>query len=348
MAPLTHVGPYPVERVLGHGGAGVVYLARHPTTRVQVAIKTILAGRMASPHLLQRFRSEAQALSRLRHPHLVPLLDSGVDRGVPFLVLEYVEGKTLEEHLAQRGPMEGEEAARTIRSLATAVHYAHLCQVVHRDLKPPNILLRPSGEAVLTDFGLALHLDVEGRLSTSGVCLGTPGFWSPEQARGDLEQIGPPSDVYGLGALLYACITGQPPIQAESLQAHLDATLVGRRTPPSTINPHVDPRLEAICARCMELEPGDRYPSAESVASALTAYLEAEPVDARGRPPILLFVLGALVLALTVTLAGVLSRGPAPEPSRASSPTESPLPQPSPSMRARPTPTTPCKLASPR
>jgi serine/threonine-protein kinase len=205
------IGRYRLVEQIGRGGMGEVWRAQAPDGR-EVALKLLLAGRGAGPDQRRRFGTEVRTQLRLRHPNLVALLDAGeTDAGVPFLVLEWVPGETLAARLAREGPLHPRDAVELVRRLALALAHCHGQGVLHRDLKPENVLLRAGdGEPLLTDFGLARDLDVS--LATrSGVSLGTPGWWSPEQAFGQTGAVGPRSDVYGLGALLYAALTGCGP-----------------------------------------------------------------------------------------------------------------------------------------
>ena len=203
---------------------------------------------------------------------------------MPFLVMDFVEGVSLAQHIESKGPMEPRDAAELIRKLALALEYAHACSILHRDVKPANVLLTQEGEPLLTDFGLSKDVDGDtSHLSKSGMFMGTPGYWPPEQARGELERIGPLSDVYALGATLYATLTGVPPIQANTLMEIIGATLDRPPTPPSELRPGLDKGLEAICLRCLEKEPEHRFESAEALGLALETWLREGAGPSRRR-----------------------------------------------------------------
>ncbi|MEZ6185969.1 MAG: tetratricopeptide repeat protein [Planctomycetota bacterium] len=258
------IGPYRVQGELARGGMGVVYRALAPDGTA-VALKLLLRVEERTQRRLER---EVLALRRLEHPHVVRLLDAGVCPQGPWLALEFVEGETLEARL-RRGPLRVEQARRIGVQLADALAHAHTLGILHRDLKPDNVLLR-GDDALLTDFGLARHDDLDlSQLTASGAFLGTPGFWPPEQAQGATDQIGPWSDVYGLGAVLYACLSGRPPILAASLQEFLQTCRFRAIEPPSQIEPGVPRWLDDLCLRCLAPLPTARLRSAAEVRDAL-------------------------------------------------------------------------------
>ena len=260
------IGPYSVLDEIARGGHGVVYRAQDARGQ-PVALKLLLAHRAQNPQARTRFQAEVNALARLHHPHVVPILGAGEHEGSPWLALEYVEGETLQARL-RRGPLAIDEAIRVARQLAQALSYVHGCGVLHRDLKPDNVLLR-GDDALLTDFGLVLDEQRElSRITATGVFQGTPGYWAPEQARGETRAHGPTTDVYGLGAVLYACLTAQPPVQADSLQEYLQTRSTTTRS-PRTLRPEVPAWLSELCLRCLALVPGERPGSADEVARAL-------------------------------------------------------------------------------
>src|SRR5215472_12781191 len=218
--PLPAVPGYAVEAVLGHGGMGVVYKARHLRLNRVVALKMTLAGSYAGPHDRERFRREAEAVAALRHPNVVQLYDVGDADGRPYFTMEFMEGGSLAQKLAGK-PQPARPGAQLVAILAEAVQAAHESGIVHRDLKPGNVLLAADGTPKITDFGLARRLDTEGGLTRTGTPLGTPSYMAPEQARGQARAVGPATDVYALGAILYELLTGRPPFRGETLAGTL-------------------------------------------------------------------------------------------------------------------------------
>ncbi|MEZ6185095.1 MAG: tetratricopeptide repeat protein [Planctomycetota bacterium] len=276
------IGPYAIEGLLGQGGMGSVYRARGPDGDV-VALKVLSST--SDPRKVERFLRELRTLSQLSHPHLVEVRDVGRDGEAPYLAMRLVEGETLAARLAADGALPVPAALEIARALAAALAYAHRQGVVHRDVKPENVLLGHHGEVRLTDFGLARDEEaVEQRLTLSGAALGTPGYWAPEQARGARDALGPPTDVYGWGATLYAMLTGEPPQQVESL-AQAIALSAEPVAPPSTVRGDVPRWLERVCLRCLAPDPEARFASAVELERALT------PRRRRGA------LLGALVAA---------------------------------------------------
>ena len=235
---LPRIPGYEVEAVLGRGGMGVVFRARHlPLNRV-VALKMALAGAFAGPHERERFQREAEAVAGLRHPNIVQIHDVGESDGRPYFTMEYVEGGSLAQKLAGT-PQPARQAAALLATLAEAVQAAHQGGIVHRDLKPANILLAADGTPKITDFGLARRLDSEAGPTQSGTPLGTPSYMAPEQALGKVREIGPATDVYALGAILYELLTGRPPFKAETAAATIQQVLADDPVPPSRLNSKV-------------------------------------------------------------------------------------------------------------
>jgi WD40 repeat protein/tetratricopeptide (TPR) repeat protein/tRNA A-37 threonylcarbamoyl transferase component Bud32 len=267
-----------LERI-GRGGMGVIYKARHHKLDRVVAVKMILAGPDAGPDQLARFRTEAQAVARLQHPNIVQIFEVGEQNGRPFLALEYVDGGSLAREL-NGVPQPPARAAGVLEILARAIHTAHERGVVHRDLKPANVLLTRDGQPKVTDFGLAKKLDDAGQTQTGDV-MGTPSYMAPEQAAGRSKQVGPPADVYALGAILYECLTGRPPFKAPTPLDTLLQVVNDEPVPPARLQSQVPRDLETICLHALAKEPQRRYASAGEMAADLRRFLEGQPVRAR-------------------------------------------------------------------
>jgi formylglycine-generating enzyme required for sulfatase activity len=272
---------YQVLGILGHGGMGVVYRARQLQANRLVALKMIRAVEHASPTERLRFQIETEAVARLQHPHIVQLYEAGEVRGKPFFSLEYCDGGTLADRLRKQW-LTPPQAAQLIETLARAMHYAHLRGVVHRDLKPGNVLLSGAERTPkITDFGLAKRIDDEARdVSKSGAVMGTASYMAPEQAAGKVRDTGPAADVYALGALLYECLTGRPPFEGPQ-HAVLVSVISEEPAPPSRVAPKTPRDLETICLKCLSKEPARRYASAEELANDLRRFQAGEPIRAR-------------------------------------------------------------------
>ncbi|HEX4607824.1 MAG TPA: serine/threonine-protein kinase, partial [Urbifossiella sp.] len=279
-AGVPSIPGYEIAGVLGRGGMGVVYRARHLALKRTVALKVVSAGGHAGPRELARFRIEAEAVARLQHPNIVQIHETGAADGRPYCALEFIDGGTLESRVAGR-PMPARDAARTAEVLARAMQLAHSRNVVHRDLKPSNVLLAADGTPKITDFGLARQLDSDGGETQAGAVMGTPSYMAPEQAAGRAHEAGPPADVYALGAILYACLSGRPPFKGATVVETLDQVRTQEPVPPSRRHPGVPPDLETICLKCLRKEPENRYASAAELADDLGRFLRGEPVLAR-------------------------------------------------------------------
>jgi tRNA A-37 threonylcarbamoyl transferase component Bud32 len=278
---------YEVLGKLGQGGMGVVYRARHRTLRRQVAIKTFRPGQFPSPREVERFRIEAEAIARLQHPNIVQVFDIGDWRGVPYLVLELVDEGTLLQKL-QTLPYAPRAAAELVRTLARAVEHAHGQKIIHRDLKPANVLFTRDGTPKITDFGLAkvLHDDATGTTTRTGEPMGTPRYMAPEQASGQHERVGPPTDVYALGTILYECLTGQAPFVSASVAETLDKIRNQEPVGPRRLEPSIPRDLDTICLCCLRKEPERRYASAAGFADDLECFLDGKPIQARRTPAV--------------------------------------------------------------
>jgi serine/threonine protein kinase len=274
------IGDYQVVAELGRGGMGVVYRAEQISLPRTVALKMLLDGDLASPANLARFRAEAQAVAGLDHPHIVPVYEVGEQLGRPYFSMKYIEGTTLARRLAD-GPMPARDAAALLADVARAVDYAHQRGVLHRDLKPSNILIDLDGKAHVTDFGLAKRFEEDAGLTRSGAILGTPSYMAPEQAAGNRGQVGPASDVYSLGTILYAMLTGRPPFQAASPVDTVLLVLEQEPLPPRMVNALADRDLEMIALKCLQKPPELRYATAADLADDLEAYLAGESISAR-------------------------------------------------------------------
>ena len=278
-------GDYELLEEVARGGMGVVNRARQVSLNRIVAVKRILSGHLASDVDLQRFRTEAEAAARLQHPNIVAIHEVGEHEGQPFFSMDYIEGRSLAEGTGD-GPMPPRKAASHIQATALAVHYAHGCGILHRDLKPANVLVDENERPYVTDFGLAKLVEADSALTVTGVVMGTPSYMSPEQASGSHEQIGPASDVYSLGAILYELLTAQPPFKADTPADTLIQVKRGEPSRPRELSPGVPRDLETICLKCLEREPRDRYESAQALAEDLGRYLQGEPILARPPGPI--------------------------------------------------------------
>ncbi len=285
-------GDYTLLKELGRGGMGVVYQARQESLGRVVALKMVLRGEFASSSDLARFRIEAQSAARLDHPGIVPVYEVGEHEGQPFFTMKLVEGTTLSQRLAL-GPLPPREAAELLAEVARAVDHAHQQGVLHRDLKPSNILIDQQGRAHVSDFGLAKRVTAVGEargdaaghqgetLTRTGAIVGTPSYMAPEQATGGRGPIGPASDVFSLGTVLYQMLTGRPPFQAATPVDTVLLLLEQDPLPPRLLNARADRELEMIALRCLQKLPSLRYPTAGALADDLEAYLQGEPISAR-------------------------------------------------------------------
>jgi serine/threonine-protein kinase len=273
-------GDYEIVEELGRGGMGIVYRARQLSLGREVAIKMILRGQLASPVERERFRVEAEAAAKLDHSAIVPVYEVGERDSQPYFSMKYVRGQTLAERLTER-PMPPREAARILAQVARAIHYAHQRGVLHRDLKPSNILLDAQDSPHVMDFGLAKQASEAVPLTRSGAVIGTPSYMAPELAAGARGEVGPASDVYSLGSILYHMLTGRPPFQASSPVDTVLMLLEQDVVPPRLVNPDADPDLEMIALRCLQKPIDLRYTSAAELAQDLEAYLKDEPISAR-------------------------------------------------------------------
>jgi serine/threonine protein kinase len=325
LAPATaagevgQLGPYRILRVLGSGGMGVVFEAQQAHPQRTIAVKMLLAG-LDGPYR-RRFRQEMEVIARLQHPNIVHIHEVGEHEGRPYFTMEFMDGGDLAQQLAVR-PLPPRAAALLIETLARAVQHAHERGFVHRDLKPSNVLLRSDGTAKISDFGLAKSLRPadEGSCclrTENGAILGTPSYMAPEQAAG--AQVGPATDIYALGALLYEALTDRPPFRAATIQETLEQVRTREPTSPSRLQPGVSRELETICLKCLQKEPGRRYGSAAELADDLGRHLRGEPIQARPvgvvevlgkwirrKPTLAALLIFSAVLLATLIVSGLL------------------------------------------
>jgi WD40 repeat protein/tRNA A-37 threonylcarbamoyl transferase component Bud32 len=273
-------GDYEVLEEIGRG-MGVVYRARQRRPNRVVALKMILAGEFASPDAVRRFRDEAENVARLDHLHIVQVFEVGEHNGLPYFSMKYIEGGSLARRLSQGPALQPRELATLMAKVARAVHHAHQRGILHRDIKPGNILLDAAGEPYVTDFGLAKQVEEATARTLSGVVVGTPAYMAREQAQGHSRRLTTAADVYGLGAVLYELLTGRPPFRGETALETLQLVLTEEPVPPSRLRPGVPRDLEVICLTCLRTEPEKRYESALELAEDLERWLAGEPIRKR-------------------------------------------------------------------
>jgi predicted Ser/Thr protein kinase len=367
-------GRYRIQRRLGRGGMGTVYLALDTELDRRVALKVPSADTGGNPELIERLLREARAAAALRHPNVCPVYDVGRINDVPYLTMAYIEGRTLQEVLGAGKRPGPAQSAALVRKLALALQEAHALGLVHRDLKPSNIMIDRTGQPVVMDFGLVRRTGAtDVQLTQSGAMLGTPSFMAPEQVTGDLAAVGPATDVYGLGVILYLLLAGEMPFIGP-LHAVLAQVLTQDPVPPSRLRPGLDAGLDAICLKAMAKKPADRYPSMTALAAALKPFTakpaaappQGEPMPAnpppaaavqpapakarRGRRLAGALAIGALVVVAAAMAAALFSARPGKEAvvttSAASAPQSSsektagvaPAQPPAPPQTARPQP----------
>src|SRR5438477_2043961 len=313
---LGELGDYELLDEVGRGGQGVVFRARQKSLNRTVALKVISLGQWASKAHLKRFRLEAEAAARLEHPGIVPIHEVGERDGSCYFSMKFVEGGQLDE-VVRRAPMSIRQAAELIAKVARTVHYAHQHGILHRDIKPGNILLDGKGEPHLTDFGLARLVETESTMTRTLDVLGTPSYMAPEQAMGNNAAVSSVTDVYGLGAVLYQLLTGQPPFAGGATYETIKLLLDTEPKQPRLLNPKIDRDLSTICLKCLEKDPKRRYSSALALAEDLERWLKHEPIQARHtgvfarggkwvrRNPSI-SIMAAMLLALAAPLAVII------------------------------------------
>ena len=271
---------YQIVGVLGVGGMGIVYKAHQEGLDRLVALKMIRAGAGAGPQDLARFESEAKAVAAINHNNIIKIFAIGKQDGLPYFSLEYLPGGSLSEKTGGK-PQSFDHAARIVETLARAIHVAHEHKVIHRDLKPGNVLFAADGMLKITDFGLVKRLEGDSTQTHSGSILGTPSYMAPEQARGENETVGPAADQYALGAILYDLLTGRPPFQGTSVFETLEMVRIKEPVAPSQFQPKTPRDLETICLKCLEKDVAGRYPDVLALAEDLRRFQAGEPIVAR-------------------------------------------------------------------
>src|SRR5271157_4961551 len=284
-ADWPEVAGYDILAELGHGGMGVVYQARQTGLNRRVAVKMIRGGSQARPDHFARFRIEAEAVARLRHPNIIQIHEIGEVDGLPFVSLELLEGGSLADRL-EGTPQPASQTAELLMTLASAIQVAHDVGIVHRDLKPSNVLFTEDGIPIITDFGLAKRIDTDSRQTKTGQIMGSPSYMAPEQARGHTREVGPAADVYALGAILYEMLTGRPPFNGETFMETVRQVIDDEVVPPSRLVPKADRDLETICLKCLSKEPPRRYASASALAEDLDRHRKGESIHARRVSPV--------------------------------------------------------------
>ncbi|MHC1768173.1 MAG: WD40 repeat domain-containing serine/threonine protein kinase [Verrucomicrobiia bacterium] len=313
---LRYFGDYELLGEIGRGGMGVVYRARQLSLNRLVAVKMLLHSRFSDEVFVKRFHTEAEAAAHLDHPQIVPIYEVGEHEGQHYFSMKLIEGRGLDQELTG-SPLPPKRAARLVATMARAVHYAHQRGVLHRDLKPHNILLDAQGEPHLTDFGLAKLLEQDTGLTVSEAVMGSPAYMAPEQAAGKTKHLTTAADVYSLGAVLYALATGKPPFVGRTSLETMRQVVEREPVRPQVLNPALDRDLETICLKSLAKEPDRRYGSAGALAEDLERWLRNEPITARRvsgpdrmwlwcrRNPRLALATGAALLSLIIGMAGV-------------------------------------------
>ena len=277
---VRYFGDYELIDEIARGGMGVVYRARQTSLNRIVAIKMILSGHLAGEDDVKRFKTEAEATANLKHVGIVPVHEVGMHEGQHYFSMDYIEGRSLAE-IVRENPLGARKAAEFVQAIAEAVDYAHQQGTLHRDLKPANVLIDADDRVHITDFGLAVRVEGDSDLTRTGQILGTPAYMPPEQAQGKQGLIGPASDVYALGVILYELLIGRPPFRGESSIETLKLVIETEPVAPRLLNPKVPRDLETVCLKCLQKEPHKRYVTAEELADDVGRFLKGEPILAR-------------------------------------------------------------------
>jgi eukaryotic-like serine/threonine-protein kinase len=277
---ISRFGDYELLQEISRGGMGIIYKARQVSLDRIVAVKLLLLGQYASEEFIHRFRIEASAAASLQHPNIVAIHEVGVHQGHHYFAMDFVDGPDLAQ-IVREQPLPAKQAAGYLKTIAEAIHFAHTRRILHRDLKPSNVLIDSNDQPRVTDFGLAKHLGSDSDLTRTGQVLGSPSFMPPEQALGDRGKMGPASDVYSLGAILYHSLTGRPPFVGETINSTLQQVECDEAVPPRMLVPSVPADLETICLRCLQKTPSARFQTALELAEELGRFLRGEPIQSR-------------------------------------------------------------------
>ncbi|MGD0093547.1 MAG: serine/threonine-protein kinase, partial [Planctomycetota bacterium] len=277
---LRTVGPYRIVKVLGRGGMGVVYKAMDTRLGRTVALKVLRTTGDAHPDEIARFKLEAQNAAKLQHPNIVPIHDTGTVGDLDYFTMDYIEGGTLSQWVREKKPALAKRVAMLVK-VASAIQHAHEQNVIHRDLKPANVMVDKQGEPHVMDFGLARNIGTAQGLTVSGTALGTPQYMPPEQAKGSLKEVGPHSDIWALGAVLYELLCGKTPFQGETVFQILRAVVQDDPVPPRKLVRNLPRDLDTICLKCLEKDAARRYASAAALADDLQAHLDGDAISAR-------------------------------------------------------------------
>lgn len=301
------IASYEILDEIGRGGMGVVYKARDLRLKRTVALKVILAGGHAGEVELARFQTEAESVARLKHHSFVQIYEVGSDEGLPFLALEYCAGGSLEDRIVE-SPLSPRESAELVAKLADAMDHAHQACVIHRDLKPGNVLFDENGEPKITDFGLAKKVGEDDSHTRTVSVMGSIGYMSPEQASGHTRAATPSVDIYALGAVLYRLLAGKTPFEGSSTVESLQLVINGVPLPIRRLRPSCPRDLDTVCLKCLEKSPANRYRSAADLADDLRRFLKGEPIAARAATPLEQLVSWARrnPLPTTIAIGGVV------------------------------------------